>query len=56
MIFNRWGDKVFEKESYQNDWEGTYDSRPLPPGTYFYIVQLNKEEEEALKGYLSIVR
>lgn len=56
MVFNRWGDKVFEKENYQNDWKGTYNNQDLPPGTYFYVLKLDKNEEAALQGYMSLVR
>ena len=44
MVFNRWGDKVFEKINYQNDWDGTApggafgNSGTLPAGTYYYII------------------
>ena len=38
LIFNRWGNQVFYKEGYQNDWNGTWLNRPLPDGTYFYLL------------------
>jgi gliding motility-associated-like protein len=47
-IFNRWGDKVFENSSYQNDWNGTCQTEfclgkgPLPEGTYFYSIEVEK--------------
>ena len=37
MIFNRWGNVVWESDQYQNDWKGTDQSGSLlPEGTYFY--------------------
>ncbi len=39
-IFNQWGDQVFHKKDYQNDWDGTYNGQPLPAGTYFFVVKL----------------
>ncbi|MBC7391358.1 MAG: gliding motility-associated C-terminal domain-containing protein, partial [Opitutaceae bacterium] len=35
-VFNRWGNKVYNRENYANDWDGG----GLPAGTYFYILDL----------------
>ena len=53
MIFNRWGTKLFETSSYQNDWDGTYNGEPLPDGSYFYVVEFNGE---TLQGPLTLLR
>ena len=39
MIFNRWGNLVYETDNYQNEWKGT-DMRgvELTEGTYTYVV------------------
>ncbi|MEM9847306.1 MAG: gliding motility-associated C-terminal domain-containing protein [Bacteroidota bacterium] len=42
-IFNRWGHKVYEADSYQNDWDGTWRGKLLPDGTYFYILEVESE-------------
>ena len=55
-IFNRWGDLVHEAQPYKNDWSGTYRNTPLPPGTYFYVLQLDRKEEHCLQGYFTITR
>ncbi|RMF30089.1 MAG: hypothetical protein D6765_03580, partial [Bacteroidetes bacterium] len=42
-VLNRWGNVVFEKLGYQEDevrFDGTYQGKPLPSGTYFYILNL----------------
>jgi len=45
-IFNRWGNKVYEKNGYLSTWDGTntegmnVGSNELPVGTYFYILNL----------------
>ncbi len=47
MIFNRWGNKVFEASPYVNTWDGKAKmgliafGDELPIGTYFYILDLN---------------
>jgi hypothetical protein len=46
IIYNRWGNIVFEVENYQNDWGGETknsneilsDDGKLPDGTYYYLV------------------
>jgi gliding motility-associated-like protein len=56
-IFNRWGDKVYEKDGYLNDWDSSYKGNLLPPGTYFYLIQLDKQHsDEVMQGYFTITR
>ncbi|MFN0031308.1 MAG: choice-of-anchor L domain-containing protein [Flavobacteriales bacterium] len=39
-VFNRWGNKVYEKSNYDNDWYGqTSDGGVLADGTYFVIFE-----------------
>lgn len=52
-VFNRWGGIVFQQSDYQNDWDGTYLSRPLPPGVYYYVLEL---DEAVLKSSLTLIR
>jgi len=55
-IFNRWGDKVFELEGYNNDnrrFEGKSDSgKELPAGVYFYVIE--QTDRPKVTGYLTI--
>lgn len=48
MVFNRWGNKLFEASPYENTWDGKayqggviVGGDELPVGTYFYILNLN---------------
>lgn len=56
MIFNRWGNVVFRTKNYQNDWEGTFDGKPLPDGAYWYLLELNNERAEVFTGYFILQR
>jgi gliding motility-associated-like protein len=57
IIFNRWGNSVYEKVGYSNDWNGTWNSQMmLPDGTYFYILELNDDEARKFSGYIQIHR
>ena len=53
-VFNRWGNEVFHQKSYKNDWNGTYNSKALPDGTYFYI--LEDGVGKSYSGYIQILR
>jgi len=54
-VFNRWGERVFEENGYQNNWDGTSDSNfnlggsELPVGTYFYVLDLG-DGSDVFKG------
>ena len=53
-IFNRWGDLVFESNNYANNWIGTHDGDPLPPGPYYYIFE--EDGAEPITGCVAIAR
>ena len=58
MIFNRWGEKVFESTDQFIGWDGTYRGEAQPPGVYVYqadIVYLNGEKKFR-NGGLTLIR
>jgi gliding motility-associated-like protein len=58
-IVNRWGDVVYEKSQYQNDWGGEpnkgilLDKGVLPAGNYFYIFETGTTDK-SITGSLYI--
>lgn len=54
-VFNEWGDRMFFAKPYYNNWEGTYNGRALPVGTYFYIFR-QATDAEAISGSITIYR
>jgi gliding motility-associated-like protein len=50
-ILNRWGNVVFEKDNYDNTWDGKstqgirFGGDELPDGTYFYLFDLGNGEK-----------
>ncbi len=56
-VYNRWGQLVFERQGYTNanGWDGRWNGRDLPDGTYFYLIDL-KDGSKVLSGYLQILR
>jgi gliding motility-associated-like protein len=52
IIFNRWGDKVFEASNYQNNWDGGR----LGDGVYFYILKCDGYwQQDVYKGSVTII-
>jgi gliding motility-associated-like protein len=68
IIFNRWGNVVYEKSGYStaSEWNGNADedgamgSTKVPEGTYFYVLETGpssvnpSKEEEKLSGFIVI--
>jgi len=62
-IFNRWGETVFEKRSFNaNDpsagWDGTYKGSKLISDVFVYVMDLVCENNSvlSLKGNISLVK
>jgi gliding motility-associated-like protein len=57
LIWNRWGDIVFESDAYENNWDGTCQTSlcmgkdVLPQGTYFYSLTV---QEVNYTGYITL--
>ncbi len=55
-IFNRWGNLVYEKSNYQNDWDGKSKAKQdLPDGTYYVILNV-PSRNTVLKSYIDLRR
>ena len=56
VIVNRWGNEVFTKKGYQNDWTGVNTGgEQLPDATYFVILKINNGST-TLTGYVDMRR
>ena len=57
-VFNRYGNLVYSNENYQNDWNGTYKGKPVPDGTYYYVIKYKLVTGNGLqlKGDVTILR
>ena len=49
-IFNRWGNKVYESNNYQNDWNGEKHH----DGVYYYILLVNNNTTEGIEYHGTI--
>ena len=55
MIFNRYGQQVYQTKGTIVAWNGTYKGKSLPSGTYIYTIQM-KPGEAPLKGFINLLR
>jgi gliding motility-associated-like protein len=54
VVFARSGQTVLEARPYQNNWDGTYNGKPLNDGDYYYT--FNCDDGRIIKGALRIIR
>ena len=58
-VFNRWGQLVHRSLGYTQPWDGNGRSgKPLTPGTYYYVIELNDESLPIPPetGHVAIIR
>ncbi len=58
MVFNQWGEKVFETTEIQGMWDGNYKGKPQPIGVYVYVVAATLVDGTKVtkKGTFNLVR
>jgi gliding motility-associated-like protein len=50
-IFNRWGEILFETESIDEGWDGTFNGSPVKTDTYIWKIQVADEIKNKKKEY-----
>ncbi|WP_171606292.1 gliding motility-associated C-terminal domain-containing protein [Limnovirga soli] len=55
-VFNRWGQIVFRSTGYTNAWDGRYNGKLLPVGTYYYIIDLKTSIPLHYTGWIALLR
>ncbi|PSR01498.1 MAG: hypothetical protein BRD50_08690 [Bacteroidetes bacterium SW_11_45_7] len=59
VIFDRWGEKLFETDDIEEGWNGTHKGQKLRPATYIYHITIKFRGEEtfpAQKGSVTLIR
>ena len=58
VIFNRWGERVFETEDINAKWDGNYHNNHCMPGVYTYscVISCQLGEEYKCKGDITLIR
>ncbi len=57
-IFNRWGEQVWESESFEDGWDGKQNGITVADGTYFWVLEVfygPEDLKQTLKGSLSVL-
>ena len=58
LLYNRWGQKVYEHEGIYEPWDGKdLLGIPVPDGVYFYVIYHDKKDKKSIvKSTVSVVR
>jgi gliding motility-associated-like protein len=54
-IYTPQGLRVYRAANYSKPWDGTYNGKPLPAGTYYYVINTNSERK-LIAGYVTILK
>jgi gliding motility-associated-like protein len=57
-IFNRWGELLFESNSRQNSWDGTFRNKKCPVGVYYFQLKAKGLDGKKVEktGNVSVLR
>ena len=58
LIFDKMSRSLFQTKEINYGWDGTSQGKPLPPGTYFYVITFRDalNEKHVMKGQLVLIR
>ena len=62
MIFNQWGEKIYESNNVSDlkniGWNGTYKGKPQPVGVYIYVAKFTLTDGSVIdkKGSINLIR
>lgn len=54
-VFDKAGSRLFYTESPDKGWDGTFNGKQLPVGSYFWVIEI-KETGEMRRGVLNLIR
>jgi gliding motility-associated-like protein len=53
-VYNRYGTLIFQSKGYSIPWDGTYNGKKVPTGTYYYIINA-KANNQILSGPVTVI-
>jgi len=58
MVYNRWGEKVFESYDINNGWDGTYKGKKLNTGVFAWYVEVEFLDDSKVyrKGNVTLIK
>lgn len=54
-IYNRYGQLIFQSHGYSKPWDGTMKGKPIPVGTYYYLITLS-QSKKAFSGNITVLK
>jgi len=54
-VYSRYGMQLFYSKGYGDHWNGCVNGKPVPFGTYYYLIDLNNGSPK-LSGYVAIIK
>jgi gliding motility-associated-like protein len=59
LIFNRWGELIWETHDIHSEWDGTYNGRIIPDGTYTWVASVKDiytDQKKEFSGFIEVVK
>jgi gliding motility-associated-like protein len=58
MVFNQWGEKLFETSDQARGWDGTFRGKTQPSGVYMYVCRMVLTDGTVVdkKGAINLIR
>jgi gliding motility-associated-like protein len=62
LIFNRWGQQLYESNDAYAGWDGTFEGGRCPDGVYYYIAEYSlgahtsSSDQRVIRGAVTILR
>lgn len=59
MVFNRWGETLFETTDHETGWDGTYNGKIVQDGVYVYLIEFKSSVTDArfeVTGHFSLLK
>lgn len=54
-VYTRYGAMIYQSRGYTTGWDGLYNGKVLPTGTYYYIIDLGNNSPK-LSGYVALIK
>ncbi|HVG12928.1 MAG TPA: gliding motility-associated C-terminal domain-containing protein, partial [Flavisolibacter sp.] len=55
QLYNRNGQLIFQSKGYNKPWDGTINGKPVPFGTYYYVID-PKNGRKPITGFVDVLR
>lgn len=55
-IYSRYGINLYHSIGYTRPWDGVYKGKPLPTGTYYYVINPKDKAHSIKSGWVAILR